>query len=173
MHSLTSEQIQGVLNHVMIYTTQQMADLHLEHHENTALHDACTVNVIFEGNCDVKLSLCADRTFLVRLTQGVLQEETITEQDMQDTSKEYLNVICGQLIAQLFPLKYKPTLFQFPVFQPGNHIIREQTANMYEISYTNDFDENAVLVIAVSPEPVPSGMSSRVEGDKQICPKEL
>lgn len=150
MYSMTYKEMQGVLNTVMIYITEEMAGIHLKSKENISINDACTVNVVFEGNCDVKLSLCADKLFFMRITKGVLQEDDVTEQDIQDTAKEYLNVICGKLIAQIFHTKYKPTRFKLPIFENGEHIIDDNVEHVYQACYSNEYNENMMLVITMS-----------------------
>ena len=153
MNSITYEEMQGILNNIMVCITEKMTGMHLKCEENISINDACTVNVTFEGNCDVKLSLCADKLFFIRITKDILQEDNVTEQDMQETAKEYLNVICGNLIGKLFHAKYKPTRFKLPVFEKGNHIIDDNNDNIERICqtcYYNDYNESVMLVITMS-----------------------
>ncbi len=152
MNAMTQEEMQEVLNNIMLCITEKMTGVQLKCEENICINDCCTVNVVFEGNCDVKLSLCADKLFFIRITKSILQDDNITEQDMQDTAKEYLNVIYGNLIGKLFNAAYKPTCFKSPIFKDGNHIIdnSENVQHICQTCYYNDYNENVMLVITMS-----------------------
>lgn len=153
MNSLTHEQMQNILNNVMIGTTSQMANIDLKNQEFSLSEDLCTVNVVFEGNCKVTISLYADKSFLVRLTKQVLQEEEVTAQDVEDTAKEYLNVICGHLVRELFPLVNKPTKFGFPSFQNGRHPLNKDAQYCCELYYLNNEKDGVLLVLELSVHP--------------------
>ncbi len=150
MDSLTHEEIQDVLNYVMLYTTEKMAHMKITNEGNSLSNDLCTVSAIFEGNCDLALSLCADKLFFVRLAQGIFQSEDVSDQDIEDAAKEYLNVICGRLVNQVSPLIHKPTSFRFPVFQTGEHIFDGDREYSCKSHYVNKNDDGLLLVLALS-----------------------
>lgn len=150
MDSLTPNEIKEVLNYVMVYTTEKMANMKIENEGESLSNDIYTVSAIFEGNCDLALSLCADKLFFTHLAQGIFQTEDVSEQDIEDSAKEYLNVICGRLITQVSPLIHKPTSFRFPVFQKGKHIFDESAEYSCKSHYINKNDDGMLLVLALS-----------------------
>lgn len=153
MNSLTHEQMQSILNNVMIGTTSQMANIDLKNQEFSLSDDLCTVNMMFAGNCEVTISLYADKSFLVRLTQEVLQEQEVTAEDVEDTAKEYLNIICGHLTRELFPLVNRPTKLSFPSFQNGRHTLDKETQYSCELYYINKDKDGVLLVLELSMHP--------------------
>lgn len=150
MDSLTQEEIQDVLNYVMVHTTKKMAGMQITTQPPSFSNNPCTVSAIFEGNCDLSLSLCADKLFFVRLAQEIFQDSNVSENDIEDVAKEYLNVICGRLITQVSSLIHKPTSFRFPVFQTGQHIFDGDPRYSCRSYYISDNNDNILLVLALS-----------------------
>lgn len=150
MNSLTDKQIKDILDYVMFNTTEQMANIKIKNEGNHLSSDICTVNTFLEGNCDATLSLFADKSFLVRLTQQILQIKDVTQQDIEDTAKEYLNVICGRFIAKVFHLINKPTRFKIPFFQTGKHLCNNNAEHCYKSYYINNYNESILLVLQFS-----------------------
>ena len=56
---------------------------------------------------------------LARLTRNMMQEEEITQADLEDFTKEYFNVLCGQIAAKLFHETKVASRFGLPDFYYG------------------------------------------------------
>ena len=150
MNSLSDKEMQEILNGIMFNTTEQMANIKIKSDVGSLSQDVCTINTSFQGNCKATLSLLADKSFLLRLTQEIFQNENVSKQDIEDASIEYLNVICGRLVNKVFSLVHKPTKFDIPVFQNGSHILNEHTQYCCELYYVNNYNEGIFLILEFS-----------------------
>lgn len=150
MSSLSDKEMQDILNSIMLNTTEQMANIEIKNEGNSLSPDICTVNTSFDGNCKATISLFADKSFLLRLTQEIFHNKDVTKQDIEDAAKEYLNVICGRLINKVFPLIHRPTTFNIPAFQIGKQDLEHDSQNHCELYYVNNYNESILLVFEFS-----------------------
>ncbi len=107
--------------------------------------DLCTVYVAFERGIQTSVSFCAEASLFMRLTRYLLQAEELTFQDVEDSSKEYFNILCGYFAAQMFQMTKVPLRFGIPVFYPGRYV-PEGYEEEFVICYTSDRNENAQLI---------------------------
>lgn len=151
MDSLTHEEIQEVLNRIVFHTTEKMAGMQIRNHPHDLSDDLCCVSAKFEGSCDLTLALCADRLFFWHLAQEIFQDPNITEDDMSEAAREYLNVICGRLVGQVSSLIHRPTSFRIPVFHNKCCIPDADAEYCCKSQYINEDNEGMVLILALSP----------------------
>ena len=116
MDSLTHEEILEVLDCILFHTTEKMAGMHIRSHPHDLSDDLCCVSARFEGSCELTLALYADRLFFRHLAQEIFQDPNITEDDISEAAREYLNVICGRLVGKVSKLIHRPTTFRSPVY---------------------------------------------------------
>ncbi|MDR3765722.1 MAG: chemotaxis protein CheX [Butyricicoccus sp.] len=146
MAPLTQEEIQNVLDQVVQDMTDRIAGIRLCKQDKVLSGDICTVHTTFEGNYHASLTLCVETTLLTRLTQQVMQEETVDPQDIEDFAKEYFNVICGQIVAGLFRVAHVSSRFRIPSFYMGRYVPQENGGPQYVLNYTSDCNEGAQLI---------------------------
>ncbi len=96
------------------------------------------------------MSLCAEASLFARLTKYMMQEEEITHQDVEDFSKEYFNMLCGQIASRLYQVTKIAVRFGIPSFHYGRYI-PEGHDEHFELRYTSDGNENAEIT-CLAPE---------------------
>lgn len=111
----------------------------------TLAGEVCTLYTCFQKNAHSSLALCADASIFWRLAQHMMQSDTVTPQDIEDSSKEYFNVLCGHITAALFRIAKVAARFQIPCFFQGWYQPAEQRKS-WEIRFTSDREETARLI---------------------------
>ena len=104
-----------------------------------------TVYIAFDEHFGTSLSFCAERALFIRLAQCMIMEEGISPQDMEAVAKEYLNILCGHIAAQMFPAGKTPVRFSVPAFYPGRYVPRGHKEHIV-LTYTGDQMEKAQLI---------------------------
>lgn len=80
-----------------------------------------TVYSVFERGFNSSLSMCAEKALLVKITQAMMQDENVTERDVEDFSKEYFNILCGHIVTRLYRLTKTAARFSVPSFHEGRY----------------------------------------------------
>ncbi len=141
---MSEEKLQDVFDQVTREVTEQVAGIRLCEGDGSLEEDSCTVHAAFARGFHSSLALCADTAMFTRLTQSMLQAEDVTEQDVEDFTKEYFNVLCGHIASKIFQVTKVASRFEVPQFYNG----RYQPANQKEqftICYSSDKNEGARL----------------------------
>ena len=99
-----------------------------------------TVYTTFNRGVDSSLSLCAGMSLFVRLARSILRTDRLTPQDVEDVAKEYFNVLCGHVLAQLYPVTRTPARFNVPAFCRGRHVMEGFLADIV-LNFTDDRQE--------------------------------
>lgn len=148
--SFAYQEIQEALNRIIFLVTEKMTGNRIRHFPHCPPGDLYCVSTKFEGNCDLSLALFASRCFFRRLAQRIFQEPDITEEDMSEAAKEYLNVICGRLIGQVSSLIHRPACFSTPVFHGRCNIPSSCTGFCSTSQYIDENNEGITLILALS-----------------------
>lgn len=146
MNAISDQEIQDILDQVVRDITNRIANIYLCKQEVVFSDDICTVHTTFEGGYHATLILCADTVLLTRLTQHIIQEETVAPQDIEDFTKEFFNVICGQIASKLFQTAHISSRFHIPDFHTGRYIPGEKNGSQYILSYTSNHNEGVQLI---------------------------
>lgn len=141
---LPQEKLCEVFDQITRDITEKVAGVRLYQGNAPPSDDVCTVYAAFERGFSSSLSLCAERSLFTRLTQHMLQEESVSEQDVEDFSKEYFNVLCGYVASALYRATGVASRFGIPSFHRGRYRPPDQQDH-FEISYFSDRDESARL----------------------------
>ena len=91
------------------------------------------------------LTLWGNISLLARMARSALREEHLTQQDLEDFSKEYFNILCGKIAALLFQATKVPARFSVPAlyqgrFEPEGH------SRQFVLTYTDDQRQGVQLV---------------------------
>lgn len=104
-----------------------------------------TVYTTFNQGINSSLSLCAGMPLFFRLARNIMQTDTVTPQDAEDVAKEYFNVLCGHILAQLFPVTRVPARFSVPSFCRGRYGMEGFAENLI-LNFTGDRQEWVQLI---------------------------
>lgn len=143
-NQISHEVMQEVFDKATQEVTEQVAGIRLHQAPAAPSEEICTVHTNFNGGFHFGLSMCADVKLFTRLTQYMMQQETIERQDMEDFVKEYFNVLCGHIAAGLFQTTKVASRFSIPSFHNG----RYRPDGMQEeiiLSYASDRNESVQL----------------------------
>lgn len=116
---LTDQELLSILDQTLRQITHHMGRICLHPQQTVSPEETYTVYTTFEGGYRATLILCMDAAFLFHLAQQVLDTDVVTAQDMEDTAKEFFNVLCGNIASRLFQCAHISTRFHIPVFQKG------------------------------------------------------
>lgn len=103
-----------------------------------------TVYAAFERGFSSSLSLCADASVFIRLTQNIMESDQVTPQDVEDFTKEYFNILCGNIASRLFQITKVASRFEIPSFHHGRYQ-PENHQDQFVISYFSDKNESVQL----------------------------
>ena len=146
MNTISQAQFQKILDEVLQDITQQLAGIQLCPQEETPENDEMyTLYTTFEGGYQASIALCAEVALLTRLTQYMMQEEHIAQEDIEDFAKEYFNVLCGQIAAGLFNATHIASRFGVPNFHLGRYT-PSGTGEQLVLNYTSDQHESAQVI---------------------------
>ena len=95
--ALTKEKLAQILDQALQDVTERTAGVRLHQGEQPLGEDLCTVHITFDKGFSTSLTLCADTSLLARMAGNSFHEETVTAEDLEEFSKEYLNVLCGKV----------------------------------------------------------------------------
>ena len=71
-------------------------------------------------------------------------ERLVPEQDVEDFTKEYFNVLCGHIASRLFQVTKVASRFEIPEFYTGRYQPEDQK-EQFAICYSSDKNEGARL----------------------------
>lgn len=128
---------------------------------------ACTVYITFERGMVGTLCLCADADMLIRVAKVLVECDDPTFQDVEDVAKEYLNVLAGHVLIQLFPQEKKPARFSVPAFRRGSFAPEEEQLAM-ALDYASDQAERVRLAYYI-----PHGVENTWKEDVSVMKKKV
>lgn len=141
---LPQEELREVFDQITRDITEKVAGIRLYQGNAPPSDEVCTVYAAFERGFSSSLSLCAERSLFTRLTQHMLEAESVSDQDIEDFSKEYFNVLCGYVASALYRVTGVASRFGIPSFHRGRCRLPGQR-DQFVISYFSDRDESVQL----------------------------
>ena len=143
--AMQRERLTEIFDHVVRDITQREAGIVLHSSQTQLEGELCTVYTTFDKGYHTSLSLCAETAMFLRLTQGMMEREEVTPQDVEDFAKEYFNVLCGHIVTTLFRETRIPAKFLPPSFQQGRYIPEHHLRHIV-LTYSSDEQEHAQLI---------------------------
>jgi len=143
---LSMQRLNEIYEQAARFVTEQMSGIHLSAGKCPMTGELCTVYTYFVGNgVRSGLAFCAEEGLFTRLTQQMMQSEAVEPQDIEDFTKEYFNVLCGNITSAMYEDTKIAARFQFPEFCRGRYQPGDQWES-WELGFHSDHDENARLV---------------------------
>jgi len=143
---LTMQRLNEIYEQAARYVTEEMSGIRLSAEKCPMTGELCTVYTYFVGNgVRSGLAFCAEKGLFTRLTQQMMQSEEVEPQDVEDFTKEYFNVLCGNITAAMYQDTKVAARFRFPEFCRGRYQPGDQWES-WELGFHSDQDENARLV---------------------------
>ena len=142
---LTKEKLEQILDQALQDVTERTAGVRLHQGDQPLGEDLCTVHITFDKGFGTSLTLCADTSLLVRMARNSFHEDAVTQEDLEEFSKEYLNVLCGKVTGAMFRATQIPAHFGQPVFYHGRYEPEGQEVQ-FILTYSDEHSEGAQLI---------------------------
>lgn len=143
--NIPQERLVEIFDQLVREVTRREAGICLAPGSNEPAGELFTVYTVFERGFNTCLSLSAEASMFVRLTQGMMRKEDVTRRDVEDFAKEYFNVLCGHIVSRLFRETRIPARFRPPVFRSGWYVPEDHRRQIV-LTYVGDGNERAQLI---------------------------
>ena len=143
--ALTREELEQILDQALQDVTERTAGVRLRQGDHPPGEDLCTVHITFDRGFSTSLTLCADTSLLLRMARNSFHEDAVTPEDLEEFSKQYLNVLCGKVTGAMFRATQIPARFGQPRFYRGRYEPEEQEVQ-FILTYSDGHSEGAQLI---------------------------
>lgn len=156
--AMTQEELARILDQALQEVTECTAGVRLRQGDQPPGEDLCTVHITFDKGFHTSLTLCADKSLLARMARNSFHEDAVTPEDLEEFSKEYLNVLCGKVAGAMFQATQVSAHFGQPVFYHGRYEPEGQEAQ-FVLTYSDEHSKGAQLIhhVACSQEDEAAG----------------
>lgn len=144
-HVVTKEELEQILDQALQDVTERTAGVRLHQGGQPLGEDLCTVHITFDQGFDTSLTLCADTGLLLRMARNAFHEDEVTQEDLEEFGMEYLNVLCGKVVAAIFQATQVPAHFGSPMFYRGRYEPEGQEIQ-FVLTYSDERMEGAQLI---------------------------
>ena len=143
--AITQEELAQILDQALQEVTECTAGVRLHQGDQPPGEDLCTVHITFDKGFSTSLTLCADKALLARMARNSFHEDAVTAEDLEEFSKEYLNVLCGKVTGAMYRATQIPAHFGQPVFYQGRYEPEGQEVQ-FILTYSDEHSEGAQLI---------------------------
>lgn len=143
--AMDQKELERILDQAVQDVTERTAGVRLYQGENLPGDDLCTVQITFDKGFRTSLTLCADTELLYRMACNSFHEESVNQEDLEEFSKEYLNVLCGKITGAMFRATQVPAHFGPPVFYRGRYA-PEGREIQFVLTYTDEHSKGVQLI---------------------------
>lgn len=143
--AMAKEELAQILDQAVQDVTERTAGVRLHQGEQPPGDDLCTVQITFDKGFHTSLTLCADTGLLYRMACNSFHEESVSQEDLEEFSKEYFNVLCGRVAGAMFRATQIPAHFGPPVFYHGCYE-PERREIQFVLTYRDDCCGGAQLI---------------------------
>lgn len=165
--AMTKEELARILDQALQDVTEQTAGVCLHQGDQPPGEDLCTVHITFDKGFSTSLTLCADTSLLARMARNSFHEEMVTPEDLEEFSKEYLNVLCGKVTGAMYQSTQIPAHFGQPVFYHGRYEPEGQEVQ-FILTYADEHSKGAQLIHHVPCAPEAQAASDEIEQGGEI-----
>lgn len=144
-HAMTKEALAEILDQALQDVTERTAGVRLHQGDQPPGEDLCTVHITFDRGFNTSLTLCADTSLLARMARNSFHEESVSPEDVEEFSKEYLNVLCGKITGAMYRATQIPAHFGQPVFYHGRYEPEGQDVQ-FILTYADENSDGAQLI---------------------------
>lgn len=132
---------QDRLNETIQTAAWQIAKIHLQIcREHNAEHkDPCTVYTTFNGEYQARFAFCAERTLMKEIAENMIEEPVDDSEEIAEFMKEFINILCGHIVASIFHHTKAKARFHPPCFTEGiyfPHESEEMKKTCYQTGYS-------------------------------------
>ena len=163
--ALTREIFQRAVHHAVRHVIPRVAGVSLNPGGPPPSGELCTIHTQFDG-MPASLALCAEVSFLDRMTRHVTQQEQITPEDQADAATELFNVLCGHVVVELYRLTKTKIRFRLPQFTLGCSFPAGDS-RLFATNYRSSNQESIQMIQLRRPGPAQPGKAGAAERSEQ------
>ena len=160
MNSLTlldkdSNKIDALIQLVTVQVAETVANVKLRR-ERSPLDfgvDMCTVYTSTKGAYQMRLVLCAEKSFLLRIAEHMLGEPISGFGDIEEAAKEFFNILCGHIVGEIARQCRVKAMFTPPSFVRGSCFMKK-TGKQAESSICFVSSQNEKLYVSCDQIPI-------------------
>lgn len=119
--AMSRNELEQILDQAVQDVTERTAGVRLRQSDQLSGDDLCTIQITFDKGFSTSLTLCADTGLLYRMACNSFHEQSVSSEDLEEFSKEYLNVLCGRITGAMFRATQISAHFAPPVFYRGRY----------------------------------------------------
>ena len=161
---LTREIFQDVVDRAVRDVIPQISGITLLPGGPPPSGEVYTIHTQFDSAPAV-LALCAEGSFLNRMTRYVTRQEQVTPEERADAATELFNVLCGHVVVELYRMTRIKTRFRLPQFSPGLQIPAGHT-RLFVATYHSGSQESIQMIQLKRPVPEETGPVDMAERSK-------
>lgn len=111
-------EIDSLISRTTVWMARKVANIQLRMDRPTRepKPSCCAVYTTTKGAYQVQLVLCASRKTLRRIAQGMLGESSDDPEEIEEAAKEFLNILCGNIVSEIARRYRANVLFSPPHF---------------------------------------------------------
>lgn len=142
---LSQQDLEEMFDEVIRATMIQTCNMELHTSGQPPNGDLRTVHITFKRGFTSSVTMCVENAMLVRMARSALWLEEVTQEDVEDFTKEFFNILCGHFTAALYKATKVAARFSVPSLYTGR-FEPEGYHKQFVLNYTNDQGECAQLV---------------------------
>ncbi len=144
-NAMPKDELEQILDQAVRDVTESAVGVRLRQGDRLPGDDICTVQITFDRGFSTSLTLCANTGLLYRMACRFFHEESVSPEDLEEFSKEYLNVLCGRITGAMYRATQIPAHFGPPVFYRGRYEPEGQEIQ-FVLTYSDEYSEGAQLI---------------------------
>lgn len=143
--AMSRNELERILDQAVQDVTERTAGVRLRQSDRLSGDDLCTIQITFDRGFSTSLTLCADTGLLYRMACNSFHEKSVSSEDLEEFSKEYLNVLCGRITGAIFRATRISAHFAPPVFYRGRYEPEGQEVQ-FVLTYSDGYCGGALLI---------------------------
>lgn len=149
---IKEESLQPLINETIEDLFWDIAKIRLRRceHCDKLSEELCSVYTTFSGGYQIRFVFCAELGMMKRIAENIAEEPVDDKEYIEEYMKEFLNIICGHVVASVFRKTKKTARFHCPCFEGRLYIPEAANARgtdqIMKTQYIDDYAENALLM---------------------------
>lgn len=145
--------IQEMVEETLRSMLYQIAGINVHHchqrwnEKNIKEKELYTVYTSFHGAYHTRFAFCTEMSVMRRITEKMLDEKDCSLEDIIDSVKEFINILCGHIVGAIFKRTKVTARFHIPDFVEGLYIPKGENENMITTKYCTNEESQMVLCL--------------------------
>lgn len=145
--------IQAMIEELLRSMLHEVADINVHHchqkwNEKKIIdRQMYTVYTSFHGAYYARFAFCAEMDIMKRITEYMLGEKDNSLEDIIESVKEFINILCGHIVGTIFKRTKATARFHIPDFAEGIYVPKGENQNMIVTKYCTNEESQMILCV--------------------------